>query len=51
MSINEFSLPAFHAIRAARIEKCIGARMARIYARNNGCFRLYLLARMLENSN
>lgn len=37
------------AIRAAKNEKNWGARNARKYARNNGVFRLYLLARLLEN--
>lgn len=42
---------AFHAIRAAELEPQIGARMARKYARNQGVFRLYLLARLLHREN
>lgn len=39
---------AYHAVRAATIEARIGARMARKYARKQGCFQLFLLARMLH---
>lgn len=51
MHITEIDIKAFHAVRAAKLERTIGSRMARAYARNNGCFDLYILARMLERGN
>lgn len=51
MYISEIDIKAFHAVRAAKLERTIGARMARAYARNNGCMTLYLIARSLERGN
>lgn len=50
MFITETSAAVFHAIRAARLERTIGSRMARLYARRHGCMSLYILARFLERS-
>lgn len=42
---------AIIAIRAARLERSIGPRAVRVYARKHGAFRLYLLARLLERGH
>ena len=39
------------AIRAAKNVSKWGLRAARVYARKNGAFRLFLLARVLEHEN
>lgn len=42
---------AYHSIRAAKLERTIGSRMARAYARKRGCMTLYILARYLEKNH
>jgi hypothetical protein len=51
MFITEIDQKAFHAVRAAKLEKKIGSRMARMYARKRGCMSLFILARMLERGH
>lgn len=51
MQVNDFDIRAFHAVRAARMEKTIGARMARAYAVKNGVLQLFILARLLERGS
>lgn len=45
---SKMTKEAFHAVRAARMSHCQGAYYARAYARNHGCFRLYILALFLQ---
>lgn len=48
MFTTETSPQVYHAIRAAKLERKIGSRMARLYARRHNCMTLFILARYLE---